>query len=124
MKGYTLKEHSCRPKAWVLLVFCVYIFFVFLCASPYAYAEGFSGSDMNSAARILQTLTLSGGAVAIAFCGIRMAYGSQQEAEKARNTIIGIVIATGAIFALPYVIQATKAWAAQNAWSPSRIKGG
>lgn len=121
MKRHILNNRNRMTKAFVLFLFCLYCVLILMCSSQYAFADGF-GADMSGAARILQTLTLCGGAVAIAFCGIRMAYGSQQEAERAKSTIIGIAIATGAIFALPYVIQATLSWASQNAWSPSNLK--
>ena len=77
---------------------------------------------MNSAARILQTLALTGGAVGIAFCGMEYALGSDQTASKAISKAFIIFAAVAALFMLPSVVRLGISVVSNLKWDPSSLK--
>ena len=87
--------------------------------APEAYA-GF-GSEMGNIGSIIQKLAVCGGALGLAFSGLELAYGDEQTAAKAKKKIVVIIAATGAVFALPMVIQWAQGIASGSAWSPQNM---
>ena len=88
--------------------------------SERCYASGFDGEEANIG-NIIQALALGGGAVGLAWSGIEFAYGDEQRASKAKTRMITIIIATAAVFALPYVIRMAQEMFESGAWSPNHL---
>ena len=114
------KEINSRERRrFCSLAAAVCSLFAVLALSPDAFA-GF-GSEMSTIGSIVQKLAVCGGALGLAFSGLELAYGDEQTAARAKKKIVVIIAATGAVFALPMVIQWAQGIAAGSAWSPQNM---
>lgn len=117
-----LDQSRKKIKAITIFLLFFYMLLIAYSFSPYAYATGFSRSNMNGVRDVLQILASAGGAVGLAVCGVRIAYGSPEVAGQAKKTAFIIILATVSLFALPYVIRIAIRLAVKHKWNPANLK--
>ena len=126
MRLSTSSQHIAAFK----LIFLLLI--VMICVFPVvrmAYADSSistSSAEWKSGilevGKIYETLTFSGGAIGLAWCGIEYTYGSEEVARKAKTKALIIAGATVALFLLPYFIKMGMQVGRAKSWSPESLK--
>ena len=111
-------ERNSARKYLIIMVICISLSVIPAYAE--SAGEGWSGTVVE-AGSIIQTLSLTGGAVGLAWCGIEYAYGSEETSRRAKSKAIVIVSAVAAVFALPFFIRLGISVGSQFKWSPRNL---
>ena len=113
-------------KLTVLVLAALFLLFPVIST---AYADnGISTSSAEWKSKIVEiggiyeTLTLAGGAVGLAWCGLEYTYGSDDLAKRAKAKAIIIAFATAALFLLPRFIALGMSVGRAHSWSPESLK--
>ena len=99
-KNLGAERHSAR-KYLIIMVICISLSVIPAYAE--SAGEGWSGTVVE-AGSIIQTLSLTGGAVGLAWCGIEYAYGSEETSRRAKSKATSKTIFSFQLSMCPLVV--------------------